>query len=613
MIKKYDCIVVGGGHAGIEAACACSRTGAKTLLITYKIDDIGVMSCNPSIGGLGKGHIVREIDALGGIMGRAIDAAGIHFRMLNASKGKAVEGNRAQADRDLYKQNALKFLKENNNLDLMEDEVIDILNENNQITGVLTKNNGQIDANSVVMTTGTFLNGIMHCGDIKTEGGRIGDAACTTLSLVLKRLGFELKRLKTGTPARLSLKSLDLSKTEIQESDNPAVPFSYLNKEIGKREFINCYITHTNQCTHDIIKCNVDRSPLFNGQIEGIGPRYCPSIEDKIVKFPHHETHHVFLEPEGVNSDVVYPNGISTSLPQDVQEKLIRSIKGCENAKILQWGYAIEYDCIDARVLKHTLESKDINGLFFAGQINGSSGYEEAAGQGIVAGINAGLKAQGCKEEFILSRAESMIGVLIDDITLNGVDEPYRIFTARAEFRLLIRSDNADLRLTPYAIKLDIVDEKRKKIFEEKFKNLTEYRKLFDNTYFTKKDFIRIGIENSWERKSVSEILKDENYNSILSQLYDRWNNLDKDIIETLRIENIYSGYIERAKKDIDTMKKDEDLKIRDDINYDEIQSLTNELRQKLKKVRPANILQASKINGMTPAGIIALLRYIKK
>lgn len=612
---KYDVVVVGAGHAGIEAGSASARLGLKTALVSFSKNNIGEMSCNPSIGGLGKGHLVREIDALDGVMARAIDFAGTQFRVLNASKGAAVQGPRAQADRELYKKAVNSILAEYKTLDIIEDEVIEILFDDDfkNVKGVVLKSAGVIECKSVVLTTGTFLNGIMHTGEEKTKGGRIGEKASYGITESLKKAGFSILRLKTGTPARLSMKTIDYSELECQTSDEVPEPFSYMTDKITQ-ELIPCYITYTNLKTHKIITDNKDRTPLYNGQIKSIGPRYCPSIEDKVVRFAHHESHHVFLEQEGYGSDVIYPNGISTSLPKDVQDEFIHSIKGLEHVKILRYGYAIEYDAIDARELKATLGSKRIKGLYFAGQINGTSGYEEAASQGILAGINAGLFAKG-EDEVVLDRAQAYIGVLVDDITTLGVDEPYRMFTSRSEYRLSIRADNADQRLTPLGIKIGVVGDKRTGFFNEKMKKMDEFKKFLKSHKLNLKMLKSVGIyvvgiagNNLYDALRYAEIDM-----KVLKQLYPEISNFDEKIVNQIEIEGKYQGYLKRQQKDIDAYKKDQSLKIPSNIDYDKVGGLTLEVRAKLKKANPETLASASRIPGITPAALTSLLKYVKK
>ncbi len=590
---KFDVIIIGGGHAGVEASCIASRMGSKVALVTFSKNNLGELSCNPSIGGLGKGHLVREIDAMDGIMAKCADESGIHFRVLNRSKGSAVQGPRVQLDRDLYKKNIKKTIFNEKNITVIEAEVLELIVENKKIIGVKTTI-GKIISDAVIVTAGTFLRGLMHEGNKQTKGGRIGEKESNSLSDSLKNLGFNLMRLKTGTPARLNAKTIDFSQCEIQPSDNPAEPMSFLTDEISN-DFVDCYLTKTNEEIHEMIRENVKKSPLFNGQIDGTGPRYCPSIEDKVMRFPHHKKHTVFLEPEGLNSDVIYPNGISTSLPKDIQTKMIHSIKGCENAEIIQFGYAIEYDAIDARVLKPTLESKDISGLFFAGQINGTSGYEEAAAQGIVAGLNASRFSQKLSS-ITFSRTESYIGVLVDDITTLGVDEPYRMFTSRSEYRLYLRADNADQRLTPLGIKVGAVQKTRREKFEEKQKDLKNAIAVLKATF----------VANN---KSIWNLLKQPKTN--FSDFEDL--NFDEKIKKQLKIETIYEGYIKRERADISRIKKDEDMKIPLDLDYDKIGGLTNEIKEKLKKTRPVTLANARRISGITPAGIISLMKALKK
>lgn len=612
---KYDVVIVGGGHAGIESASASARLGLKTALITFSKNNLGEMSCNPSIGGLGKGHLVREIDALDGVMARAIDKAGTQFRVLNASKGAAVQGPRAQADRTLYKKAVNEILSEYKTLDIIEDEVVEILFNDNfsSVNGVILKSNGKLECKSVVLTTGTFLNGIMHTGEEQTKGGRIGENASYGITESLKKAGFSILRLKTGTPARLSMKTIDYSELECQESDEIPEPFSYMTDKI-EQEMIPCYITYTNLKTHKIITDNKDRTPLYNGQIQSIGPRYCPSIEDKVVRFSHHESHHIFLEQEGYGSDVIYPNGISTSLPKDVQEDFIHSIKGLENVKILRYGYAIEYDAIDARELKPTLGSKRIKGLYFAGQINGTSGYEEAASQGILAGINAGLFAKG-KDEIVLDRSQAYIGVLVDDITTLGVDEPYRMFTSRSEYRLSIRADNADQRLTPLGIKIGVVSDKRAGFFNEKMKKMKDFKNFLTSHKLNLKLLKSVGIDVAGiAGKNLYDALRYAEIDMVvLRKLFPKIDSFENSIIKQIEIEGKYQGYLKRQEKDIEAYKKDQSLKIPSNIDYDKVGGLTLELKSKLKASRPDSLASASRIQGMTPAGLTSLLKYVKK
>ena len=612
---SYDVVVVGGGHAGVEACAASARLGLKTLLVTFSKNNLGEMSCNPSIGGLGKGHLVREIDALDGVMAKAIDFAGTQFRVLNASKGAAVQGPRAQADRTLYKKAIRETLESQKNLTIIEDEAVEILFDDKflEVKGVVLKNTGVIDCISVVVTTGTFLNGVMHTGEEKTFGGRVGESASYGITESLKKAGFEILRLKTGTPARLSKATIDYSDLECQLSDNPPEPFSFMTKKITQK-LLPCYITYTNKITHKIITDNKDRTPLYNGQIKSIGPRYCPSIEDKVVRFAHHESHHVFLEQEGYDSDVIYPNGISTSLPKDVQDAFIRSIKGLENVKIIRYGYAIEYDAIDARELKPTLGSKRIKGLYFAGQINGTSGYEEAASQGILAGINAGLFAKN-QEEVVLDRSQAYIGVLVDDITTLGVDEPYRMFTARSEYRLSIRADSADQRLTPIGIAIGVVSDERKIFFTEKMKQLDALRNFLKSKKINNKLLKLINCEgcgaagcNAYESLKYAD-LNIEKLKIIIPEITD----FDDVSIKQVGIEGKYQGYLKRQEQDILSYKKDQNLKIPDDIDYNKVGGLTLEIKYKLQKSKPTTLASASRIPGMTPAALTALLKYVKK
>ncbi len=611
----YDVIVVGGGHAGIEACAAASRMGLSVLLVSFSKSNIGEMSCNPSIGGLGKGHLVREIDALDGVMARAIDKAGTQFRMLNVSKGAAVQGLRAQADRQLYKKAVNEILSEYKNLSIIEDEVVEILfnDDFSLVTGVVLKEKGKIESKSVVITTGTFLNGIMHTGEKQVSGGRIGEKSSKGITESLKKAGFSIFRLKTGTPARLSKATIDYTMLDRQDSDENPEAFSYLTDKIEQKT-LPCYITYTNSNTHKILLRNKDRTPLYNGQIKSIGPRYCPSIEDKVVRFESHPTHHIFLEQEGYDTDVIYPNGISTSMPQDIQDEFIHTIKGLENVTILQYGYAIEYDAIDARELFPTLSSSRIKGLYFAGQINGTSGYEEAASQGILAGINAALFVKG-EEQLVLDRSDAYIGVLVDDITTLGVDEPYRMFTARSEYRLSIRQDNADQRLTPIGIKVGVVSEKRKNFYLEKMEQISKLKTLLSSFKLNKQFLLDIEIDGSIEKGidaysalKYSEITMDK-----LQKVIPEIKSFRKDIINQIGIEGKYQGYLKRQEQDIKSYKRDQNLKIPFDLDYNNVGGLNLELRGKLSKARPVTLASASRIPGMTPAGLTALLQYVKK